>query len=215
MKKTFKEDQLNDLTEQSEHLSFDELLGEEVSSSFSWFKTILVILALLAAIFIGFYLFSVYSNTNQKPVLSERQLSNFEASKSVTDSNLDLATPPQEAKQPLSENNSVNSTLTVNENKAKIQAHSNKDEAPQENLKQATPDTWFRLIYSSHPTYAAAKQDVRRLAKKRIDSYIWTNKNDNLAYKVQLGAFKVKSRVMVLKTQLEAKGLNSLEIVFQ
>ena len=77
-------------------------------------------------------------------------------------------------------------------------------------VEEGLENAFYRLVLGPFEDYNAAKQELDRLASRGVDGYVWVQKQDDVpVYRVQVGAFKEKSRALLLKDQISKKGFNS------
>ena len=187
-----------------------DLLREKEKLEFSWAKTIIVLCSVVFAIFIGLtFLFNVGKNilTQEQTDLNEATISQLEAFTAEADKIerendklielLDAEvtrTEPAKPHTPISQPN-VKSTPQM---------------TPKSTPRYTTgkPSTPYKVIAGSFKQIDAAKAFQSELKGKGIDSFIWKKEVDNqLYYRVQVGAFQTTKEATSYKDFLDQKGL--------
>lgn len=198
-----------------------DLLREKEEYEFSWAKTSIVLISVIAIIFLGLtFVFKLSKNylTNSMVLYEEQSVSNEDLKYIENNTELIKTIESKQDVLPL-----------ITENKVKQKEQVIKKEAidkktPKVNIDKSTAvkykpvntsDFKYKVISGTYSSRVNANEQKKRLQQKSFSSYVWTEKKSTgkVLFKVQAGAFDDYSLALKQKAALKRQGFDSYILI--
>ncbi|RAP38278.1 hypothetical protein DID80_02755 [Candidatus Marinamargulisbacteria bacterium SCGC AAA071-K20] len=206
-----------------------DLLREKEEYEFSWAKTSIVLISVIAIIFLGLtfvfkisksYLTNSMMTYNEQPSETSQDMAldkeNAALIKLVEDSKTESI--PIASLDILHQDNSVQTTFEIKpEAKQSISVEPLQKVSKESTVKYTTVSGKYRykVISGTFANRVNANAQKNRLKKKSCASYVWTEMKESgrTFYKVQAGAFDQYSLALKQKAKLKRKGFDSYILI--
>jgi len=198
-----------------------DLLREKEEYEFSWAKTSIVLISVIAIIFLGLtFVFKLSKNylTNSMVLYEEQSVSNEDLKYIENNTELIKTIESKQDVLPLiTENN-------VKQKEQDIKKEAIDKKTPKVNIDKSTAvkykpvnksDFKYKVISGTYSSRVNANEQKKRLQQKSFSSYVWTEKKSTgkVLFKVQAGAFDDYSLALKQKAALKRQGFDSYILI--